>query len=96
MADGVVDIAIPDSSPVAADMKEVRDQILNGEFDVFDQGTIADQEGTVIIEDGVVQAELLNPFDDTVVVAAPGDTINDGVLLNMNFFVENVVGSVSG
>ena len=54
------------------------------------------QDGNVILEDGVVQTELLNPFDDTVVVASPGDAINDGVLLNMNFFVDNVVGSVTG
>jgi len=77
-------------------MKEVKQAILDGEFDVFDQGTITDQAGTVIIEDGVIQSELLNPFDDTVVVAAPGDAINDGVLLNMNFFVSNVEGSVTG
>lgn len=96
MADGVVDIEIPDSSSVAGDMKGVKDQILNGEFDVFDQGIITDQDGTVVFDDGVVQVELLNPFDDTDVVAGPGDAIHDGVLANMNFFVENVVGSVSG
>ncbi|MGI9604906.1 MAG: BMP family ABC transporter substrate-binding protein [Acidimicrobiales bacterium] len=96
IVDGTVDIAIPDSSPVAGDMKDVREQIVNGEFDVFDQGTISDQDGNVIFDGGVVQTELLNPFDDTVVVAAEGDTIHDGILLNMNFFVDNVVGSVSG
>ncbi|MEM7093199.1 MAG: BMP family ABC transporter substrate-binding protein [Actinomycetota bacterium] len=96
MADGVVDITIPDSSSVAGEMQEVKDQILAGDFDVFDQGTITDQDGTVIIEDGVIQAELLNPFDDSVVVAAPGDALNDGVLLNMNFFVSNIDGSVTG
>jgi len=101
MADGVVDIAIPDSSPVAADMKAVKDSILNGEFDVFDQGTITDQDGNVIIEDGVIQVELLDPFgndfdeDGAVdVVAAPGDALHDGVLANMNFFVDNVVGTI--
>lgn len=101
MADGVVDIAIPDSSPVAGEMKDVKDQILNGEFDVFDQGVITDQDGTVVIEDGVVKVELLDPFENDFdgdgnvdVVAAPGDAIHDGVLGNMNFFVENVVGSL--
>jgi len=101
MADGVVDIAIPDSSPAAADMKEAKDSILNGEFDVFDQGTITDQDGTVIIQDGVVQVELLDPFgndfdeDGAVdVVAAAGDPLHDGVLANMNFFVDNVIGSL--
>ena len=96
MSDGVVDIEIPESSPVAAEMQDVKDSILDGSFDVFDQGVIADQDGNVIFEDGVVQTELLNPFDDTVVVGAVGDDINDGILLNMNFFVENVDGSVSG
>ena len=96
MADGVVDIEVPDSSTVAGEMKEVRQQIIDGDFDVFDQGVVADQTGTVIIEDGVIQAELLNPFDATVVVASVGDELNDGVLLNMNFFVENVIGSLDG
>ena len=100
MADGVVDIEVPASSPVAAEMQEVKDSILAGDFDVFDQGTITDQDGNVIFEDGVVQTELLNPFPDDdgnfAVVASSGDAINDGVLLNMNFFVENVEGSVSG
>ena len=96
MADGVVDIEIPADSPVSSDMQGVKDSIIAGEFDVFDSGVIRDQDGNVVIEDGVIQVELLNPFDDSVVVAAPGDEVNDGVLLNMNFFVENVVGSVSG
>lgn len=96
MADGVVDIAVPDSSPVAGEMKEVKQQIIDGEFDVFDQGQVIDQDGNVIFEDGVVQTELANPFDDTVVVAAEGDPVHDGVLLNMNFFVDNVEGSISG
>ena len=103
MADGVVDIAIPDSSPVAGEMKEVKQEIIDGNFDVFDSGTVTDQDGNVVIEDGVIQMELLDPFGNDFdedgevdVVAAPGDAINDGVLLNMNFFVENVVGSVSG
>ncbi len=96
MADGVVDIAIPADSPVAAEMQAVKDEIIAGEFDVFDRGEIVDQDGNVIISDGVIQTELLNPFDDSVVVAAEGDGLNDGVLLNMNFFVSNVEGSVSG
>ncbi len=96
MADGVVDIAIPDSSPVSGEMDAVKQSILDGDFDVFDQGTIADQDGTVIIDNGQVQVELRDPFDDSVVVAGPGDEVHDGVLLTMNFFVENVVGSVSG
>ena len=103
MADGTVDIEIPDSSPVAAEMTEVKQSILDGDFDVFDSGTITDQEGNVIIEDGVIQTELLDPFgsdfdgDGNVdIVASPGDQIHDGVLANMNFFVNNVVGSVSG
>jgi basic membrane protein A len=101
MADGVVDIAIPDSSPVAGEMKDVRQQILDGSFDVFDTGTISDQDGTVVIQDGVVQVELLDPFgndfdeDGNVdVVASPGDPVHDGVLANMNFFVSNVVGTL--
>ena len=96
MADGIVDIEIPASSPVASEMQDVKDQILDGSFDVFDSGTVSDQDGNVIFEDGVVQTELLNPFDASVVVAAVGDEINDGVLLNMNFFVDNVEGSVTG
>ena len=96
MADGVVDIEIPESSPVAAQMQEVKDSILAGDFDVFDQGVITDQDGNVIFEDGVVQTELVNPFDDTVVVGAVGDEINDSILLNMSFFVENVEGSPAG
>ncbi len=101
MADGVVDIAIPDSSPAAGEMKDVRQQILDGSFDVFDTGTITDQAGTVVIQDGVVQVELLDPFgndfdeDGNVdVVASPGDPVHDGVLANMNFFVSNVVGTL--
>ncbi len=101
MADGVVGIEVPADSPVAAEMQAVKDQILAGEFDVFDQGTVTDQDGNVIIEDGVIQAELLDPFGndfdgdgETDVVAAPGDALHDGVLLNMNFFVDNVIGTI--
>ena len=94
MADGVVDIEVPESSPVAAEMQEVKDSILAGEFDVFDQGTILDQEGNIIIEDGIVQVELTDPFAPDVVVAAEGDEIHDGVLLTMNFFVDNVIGEI--
>lgn len=103
MAEGAVDIEIPASSPVAAEMEEVKQQIIAGEFDVFDQGVITDQDGNVVIEEGVIKMELLDPFgsdfdgDGNVdVVAAPGDALNDGVLLTMNFFVDNVVGSASG
>ena len=94
MVDGVVDIEVPESSPVASEMQDVKDSILAGEFDVFDQGTITDQAGNVIIEDGVVQTELTDPFAPDVVVAAEGDAIHDGVLLTMNFFVENVIGEI--
>ncbi len=96
MADGVVDITIPDSSPVAADMQKVKDDIISGDFDVFDTGDVVDQDGNVIISDGVVQTELTDPFDPSRVVAAEGDALNDGVLLTMSFFVENVVGSPAG
>ncbi len=96
MADGVVDIEIPESSPAAAEMQTVKDAILAGEFDVFDQGTITDQDGNVIIEDGVIQTELTDPFAPDVVVASEGDAIHDGVLLTMSFFVDNVVGSPEG
>ena len=94
MADGVVDIEVPESSPVAAEMQTVKDAILAGEFDVFDQGTVTAQDGTVIIEDGVVQTELTDPFAPDVVVAAEGDDLHDGVLLTMNFFVDNVIGEI--
>ncbi len=94
MADGVVDIEIPDSSPAAADMKAVKDSILNGEFDVFDQGTIMNQAGEVVFEDGVVQVDLADPFSGDPVAAA-GDPIHDGVLATMSFFVDNVIGEPS-
>ena len=94
MADGIVDIEIPESSPVAAEMQEVKDSILAGEFDVFDQGDVVDQDGTVIISNGVVQTELTDPFAPDVVVAAEGDALNDDVLLTMSFFVDNVVGEL--
>ena len=94
MADGIVDIEIPESSPVAAEMQQVKDSILAGEFDVFDQGDVVDQDGTVIISNGVVQTELTDPFAPDVVVAAEGDALNDDVLLTMSFFVDNVVGEL--
>ena len=94
MADGTVDIAIPDSSPAAAEMKEVKQQIIDGEFDVFDQGAITDQSGTVIFEDGVIVNGFPDAFDATVTVGTPGEPIDDGILLGMNFFVDNVVGSI--
>ncbi len=96
MADGVVDIAVPESSPVADEMQSVKDDIIAGNFDVFDQGTITDQDGNVIIEDGIIQTDLVDPFDDTITVAAAGDELHDGVLLSMSFFVDNVEGSAAG
>ena len=94
MADGVVDIEIPADSPVAADMKDIKDQILAGEFDVFDQGTVTDQDGLVIFEDGVIVNGWADAFDASATVGEPGEAINDGHLLGMNFFVSNVVGSL--
>ena len=94
MSDGVVDIAIPDSSPVAGEMKEVKQAILDGEFDVFDQGQIVGQDGTVYFEDGVIQNGFPDAFDDTATVGTPGDPVDDGILLSMNFFVDNVVGTL--
>ena len=96
MADGLVDIEVPDDSPVAAEMQQVKADILSGSFDVFDSGDVIDQDGNVIISDGVVQTELTDPFDPSVVIAAEGDALNDGVLLTMSFFVQNVVGSPAG
>ena len=93
MADGTVDIAIPDSSPVATEMKEVKQQIIDGEFDVFDQGAITDQSGTVIFEDGVIATGFPDAFDCDATVGTPGDPVDDGILLGMNFFVDNVVGA---
>ncbi len=51
MADGVVDIEIPSESPVAAEMQEVKDQIIAGEFDVF-EGEILAQDGSVMVAAG--------------------------------------------
>ncbi len=51
MADGVVDIEIPTSSPVASEMQAVKDQIIAGEFDVF-EGEILTQSGDVMVADG--------------------------------------------
>lgn len=94
MADGIVDITIPDSSPVAAEMQAVKDSILAGEFDVFDQGTITDQDGKVIFEDGVIVNGFPDNFDASAVVGTPGDPIDDGILSNMNFLVDNVIGTI--
>jgi basic membrane protein A len=97
MADGIVDIEIPADSPAAADMKDVKDKILAGEFDVFDQGTISDQDGNVIFEDGaIVNGWSRWTFDgsDAGTIGVPGDAITDGYLLEMNFFVSNVVGTL--
>ncbi|NNE95565.1 MAG: BMP family ABC transporter substrate-binding protein [Acidimicrobiales bacterium] len=51
MADGVVDIEIPSESPVAAEMQQVKDQIIAGEFDVF-EGEILAQDGSVMVAAG--------------------------------------------
>jgi len=94
MSDGVVDIEIPDSSPVAGEMEEVKQQILDGDFDVFDQGQIVGQDGTVYFEDGVIVNGFPDAFDASATVGNPGDPVDDGILLSMNFFVDNVVGSL--
>ncbi len=94
MADGVVDIEIPESSPVAAEMQEVKDAIIAGTFDVFD-GAITAQDGTAITDDtGTLLVDLQDPFGNPI--GAVGDTINDGILLGMGFFVEGVIGSTEG
>ncbi|MDJ0498022.1 MAG: BMP family ABC transporter substrate-binding protein [Acidimicrobiia bacterium] len=94
MADGVVDIEIPSSSAVAAEMQQIKDDIIAGTFDVWDQGTITAQDGTVIFEDGVIVNGWPDAFDEEATVGTPGEAINDGHLLGMNFFVSNVVGSL--
>ena len=94
MADGVVDIEVPDSSPVAGEMKEVKQQILDGEFDVFDQGQIIGQDGTVYFDNGEIVNGFPDAFDASATVGNPGDPVDDGILLSMNFFVDNVVGSL--
>ncbi len=92
MADGVVDIEIPESSPVAAEMQEVKDAIIANH--VFD-GAITAQDGTPITDDtGTLLVDLQDPFGDPI--GAVGDTINDGILLGMGFFVEGVIGSTEG
>ncbi len=94
MADGVVDIEIPDSSPVAGDMKAIKDAIINGDFDVFD-GALFAQDGTQITDnDGKLLVDLADPFGNPI--GAVGDEMNDGILLGMGFFVQGVVGSVEG
>ena len=94
MTDGVVDIEVPESSPVAAEMEDVKQQILDGDFDVFDQGQVIGQDGTVYFEDGVIVNGFPDAFDAEVTVGTPGDPVDDGILLGMNFFVDNVVGSL--
>lgn len=94
LADGVVDIAVPSGSPAAGDMQQVKDQISAGQFDVFDQGTVTAQDGTVIFEDGVIVNGWPNAFADDVTVGVAGEAINDGHLLDMNFLVSNVIGSL--
>ena len=94
IADGIVDIAIPDSSPVAAEMKEVRESIINGEFDVF-EGEIIAQDGSAITDaDGNLVVDLQDSFGNDI--GAVGDALNDGILLGMSFFVEGVIGSAEG
>lgn len=94
IADGVVDITIPDSSPVAGDMKDVREQIVNGEFDVF-EGALFMQDGTQITDDsGALLIDLSDPFGNAI--GAVGDQMNDGILLGMGFFVQGVIGSTEG
>jgi basic membrane protein A len=51
MAEGVVDIEIPSDSPVSAEMQEVKDLIIAGDFDVF-EGEIFAQDGTVMVAAG--------------------------------------------
>ena len=94
MADGVVDITIPDESPVAAEMQEVKDQIIGGQFDVFDQGQVVGQDGTVYFEDGVIVNGFPNAFAPDETVGNPGDPVDDVILDGMNFLVDNVVGSL--
>ncbi len=94
IADGLVDISIPDSSPVAGEMKDVREQIVNGDFDVF-EGAIFDQDGNQITDaDGNLVVDLSDPFGNAI--GAVGDAMNDGILLGMGFFVQGVIGSVEG
>ena len=94
MADGVVDIEIPASSPAAAQMQEVKDSIINGDFDVFD-GALFAQDGTQITDaDGKLLVDLSDPFGNSI--GSVGDEMNDGILLGMGFFVQGVVGSVEG
>ena len=47
---------------------------------------------TVYFEDGVIVNGFPNAFDATVTVGTPGDPVTDFTLLDMNFFVDNVVG----
>ena len=94
LAEGVVDISIPSSSPVAAEMQTVKDSIIAGDFDVFD-GAIVDQDGNAITDgNSVLLVDLSDPFGNAI--GAVGDTMNDGILGGMGFFVEGVIGSVSG
>jgi basic membrane protein A len=94
MADGVVDIEIPASSPVADEMTAAKAEIIAGDFDVFDRGTITAQDGTVIFEDGAVVNGFPDPFVPGASVGEAGEAINDGHLGNMFFFVENVIGDI--
>lgn len=94
MADGVVDIEIPASSSAAADMEAVKQQIIDGSFDVFD-GAITAQDGTQITdESGTLLVDLSDPFGNPI--GSVGDQMNDGILLGMGFFVQGVIGSTEG
>ena len=62
-------------------MKEVKQQIIDGEFDVFDQGTITDQTARSSSKTASSSDGLPDAFDATVRVGTPGDAINDGMLL---------------
>lgn len=92
MADGVVDIEIPESSSAAADMQAMKDAIINGDFDVFDGALFAQDGSQITDEDGKLLVDLSDPFGNSIGVV--GDSMNDGILLGMGFFVQGVVGSL--
>ena len=52
------------------------------------------EDGTVYFEDGQIVNGFPNAFDASVTVGTPGDPVDDFILLDMNFFVDNVVGSL--
>jgi len=75
MADGVVDIAIPDSSPIAGEMKDIKAQMIDGTFDVF-TGPINAQDGSEwlaagsALDDGAMLG--MDQFVEGVVGSAAG------------------------